>query len=482
MAFTVNLYNHTKRENSTLRPSSSPGATYSCVVRTGTGILNPTIELDIGLVTSPASFNYAYIQEFQRYYFIEDWRFEDRLWTAIMKVDALATYKTPIGNADLYVLRSSNASDGNIIDSLYPTKTNCTFYQDIKSALWAEYVDYGIFVLGVVSDNPHYGSLNYIACDSTAMAEIVNGLMTDTITQGHGFTDQDASYALQLSLIDPLQYIKSCVYIPVAIGNIPGSAITTVRIFNYDIPVPQGSAKRIGASPAFTKSLSFTIQKHPQTQARGNFVNVTPYTTGELYVPPFGKIPIDTSVTALNTTLTANINIDCPTGRAIMEVKAGDVLINKVESNVGVNVQLSQLARDITTASGAIQSGIGLAAGAHGARAFTAGALEPLLNATGITGKISGIADAASSLGLKVSNVGEGGSYAQLLELPRLDMQFLPIVDDDNAQNGRPLCQMRNVATLGGYMLIQDGDVPIDGTAAEGQTIRNYLEGGFYYE
>ena len=55
-------------------------------------------------------------------------------------------------------------------------------------------------------------------------------------------------------------------------------------------------------------------------------------------------------------------------------------------------------------------------------------------------------------------------------------------VDDDNTHNGRPLCDVRTISTLSGYMLIQDGDVTITGTSAEDSLIRSYLETGFYYE
>ena len=55
-------------------------------------------------------------------------------------------------------------------------------------------------------------------------------------------------------------------------------------------------------------------------------------------------------------------------------------------------------------------------------------------------------------------------------------------VDDDNTHNGRPLCDVRQISSLSGYMIIQDGDVTIAGTATEDSKIRNYLEAGFYYE
>ena len=41
---------------------------------------------------------------------------------------------------------------------------------------------------------------------------------------------------------------------------------------------------------------------------------------------------------------------------------------------------------------------------------------------------------------------------------------------------------MRTIKNLGGYMIIQDGDVALNATSAEDAKVRAYLEGGFYYE
>ena len=270
MAFNVNFYNFTKRENSTKQPDVQ-ATTYACIVRTGTGILSPTIEIEMDLSNDPSLFNYAYIPAFERYYFVEEWVFEKRLWTARLSVDPLATYRSFIGNTDLYVLRAAAEYDGSIIDNLYPTKTGSTFSSDVLTLPWASTIDYGVFILGVVCNNAHYGSLNYYAVGSEDMAGIVRSLMNDVVTSANDFDFDDASQQLQLNLIDPLQYIKSCVYIPVAIGNIPGtSGSGNVIFYNYNIPVRE--YKRLGATPYFEKNLSFTIPKHPQTQSRGNFV------------------------------------------------------------------------------------------------------------------------------------------------------------------------------------------------------------------
>ena len=161
MSFKVDLYTLSKRDNSTKQPTGTP-AEYDCILKDGCSIFTPAIKLDLGLASDPSVYNYAYIPAFGRYYFIEDWFFSDRLWIANMRVDVLATYKTQIGSSSLYVMRAAGANDGDIIDTLYPAKTGCSFASDTKSNPWQA----SCFVIGVVSANAAFGSMKFYALDA----------------------------------------------------------------------------------------------------------------------------------------------------------------------------------------------------------------------------------------------------------------------------------------------------------------------------
>ena len=116
----ITFYSINKKQNSTKRPADS-GVTYDCKLKEECSILTPNIKLDLGLSTAP-SFNYAYISDWGRYYFVKNWTFYNRLWEADLEVDVLGTYKTEIGNSSMYVLRSASNYDTNIIDTYYPAK------------------------------------------------------------------------------------------------------------------------------------------------------------------------------------------------------------------------------------------------------------------------------------------------------------------------------------------------------------------------
>ena len=467
MSFKVDLYTLSKRDNSTKRPTGSP-AEYDCILKDGCSILNPAIKLDLGLSADPSQYNYAYIPAFGRYYFIEDWFFNERLWTAHLVVDVLATYKTQIGSSSLYVLRAAGAHNGDIIDTLYPAKTGCSFASDTKTNPWTTN---HCFVVGVVSENASMGSLKYYVLGSGQMAVMCQNLMDaeHIITEDNKFLPTELSLGLQLSLVDPIQYVKTCVMLPVAYTEmVDYGTAEQVKVFNFEPGTILGIV--IEPNTRVSKSYSFTIPKHPDTVARGNYVNSSPFTNLTLTIPPWGAIDIDTSVTCNASTLYVNVDLDPITGKAILVVKANNIILNRLEAQVGVPISLSSVTRDYI-------GGVTSALGAVG------GAISGFMgNIGGFLGAASGVGNAVESLMPRAQTIGSTGSFVSNRGEFRLDGQFFRPVADDNTHNGRPLCQVKQLNTLSGYMLIQDGDVTIAGTASEDSKIRNYLETGFYYE
>lgn len=476
MAIRVQFYTLKKYENSTKLPTSSdPHAYYDCIIKDSTSIFYPTIKLNKGAENSSApTFNYCYISDFGRYYFITDWSWDNGIWIASLKVDVLATYKTDIGNSSLYALRAANSYDGSIVDQLYPAKAGCSFAtESLSGGRPFGNVMQGCFVMGIVSKDPDFGSVKYIALSRTNMQAFIAQLLDDAILTGNGFNAADASLALQKSLIDPLQYIKSCVYIPYPPASLTDSldVISSFDIWDWNIPLAGYEVKYAQPYNAYTGSID--IPKHPQTSSRGKYVNQAPYTTLALQAPPFGLIDLDTTALVDATSLSIGCYVDLPTGLGILTLSNGSIILNRIEAQLGVPVQLSQVLHDyagaITGAVGAIGSAVG-------------GAMSGNI-AGAVTGFVNGaIGSAIAAKYPTAQSLGSGGSYAQLTGNWNIYAQFFSMVDDDITHNGRPCCEMVTPANIGGYMLIQDGDVSISGTHEEAQEIKRYLETGFFYE
>lgn len=467
MGFTVRLYTLKKRDNSTKQPTGN-GAEFSCILKSGSGIMRPTISLDLGKTSDPSLYNYAYIPAFDRYYFIEEWYFDRALWTASMKIDVLATYKTDIGTANLYVMRCASEHDGNIIDTLYPAKSGCSFASDVKTNPWTSAETY---VIGVVSQDARCGSLIHYAMGRASFTAICQWLLSDVVTTTNGFKIEDCSLELQRSLVEPLQFIKSCVLLPVSINDTISSVSPNPHVVVYGWETPEGG-KVLDENTAIVKTFTFNIQKHPDTSSRGNYVNSAPFTSITLTVPPFGVFDIDTSATCNASTLTATIRLDQITGKGTLTVECNGIVLNRIEAQIGIPISLSSVTRDYL---GAV-SNVGGAIGGM-AEGFLTGGL-----AGGVVGGLSGIGNAIQSLQARANTIGTTGSYGSLIGDFKLDHQFFRPIADDNTHNGRPLCAKRVINTLSGYIIVQDGDVSINGSSSEDAEIRQYLETGFYYE
>lgn len=474
MSYTVSFYTFTKRSNSTKVPSSGNND-FACNIKNGSGILTPKVELNLGLTSDPSQYNYCHIAAFDRWYYVTEWYFEHGLWTATCKVDVLATYKSQIGSTSMYVLRSSAQKDGSIVDTLYPMKTGCTYQMNYSlnasETPMSPYSATGAYVIGVVSPQGDYGSITYHVLDSTALGTLCSYLINSAVQTDPNFTVADASLALQTALIDPIQYIKSCMWFPFVLTDFDlQAATTTLPIFMWTV---SGCFNSTISGNRIRKQYHINVSKHPSTTARGNYVNTSPYTMLTLDASPFGIIDIDTTVTCNLSKLDLDLTVDPISGKGKLRVNHDGMTMHVLESQIGVPIQLSQVTKDWFGATTSAISAVGNIIGAG-----MSGNIGGM-----VSGVASGIESATRALIPRTQSLGSGGGFIDVYPYYHcLIHQFFTPVDDDNSHNGRPYCQVTTPSSLTGYMLIQDGDVAIPGTKAEADEIRSLLEGGFYYE
>ena len=474
---TVNFYSFSKKSNSTARPSDSPAASFECLLKEPSSILSPRIVIDQSDAWNPADLNYCCIPAFGRYYYCS-WTFARGLWEASCRVDVLATYRDQIGGTTLYIMRSSAASDGSIVDSLYPAKTDCSYAAVTGSSPFFINPDGGWYVIGIAAaDLPNFGSVAYYAVDPANLLNLAMYLNTDFVSPGNGFDTIDATLSLQRSLIDPFQYITSCIWYPFdSLMDSPPVAggLTTINIMG--IACNAAGYYINSGNPIKSGSITMTMPQHPEASWRGNYLNAA-YRKIVAKIPPFGTFEIDPSVAANYSTVYCDYNIDCVSGIAVADIGCGnlgglDHFLTRIETRVGVPIQLTGVYRD--TFGGAASLGGGLM------RSVGAAIMgDPFNTVSGIT---SGITSAVNSMRPVLESVGSTGSFASLYGAPELSVQFIYQVEEDNDHAGRPLCRNRRPADLGGYMLVRDGDVALPGMDTEIEAVKAILESGFYYE
>lgn len=489
--FTIKLFRFSKKENSTAVPDSASASSFSCVLKKDSGIIRPIIELDIGLSTAP-NYNYAFIPAYNRYYWIENWTNINPLWSAELKVDVLASNKSAIGASNLYVLRSSSAYDGDIIDSYYNHKTNSSIEE--YAITRPHDVDPrgtgGSYIIGLISSDVNnlsaylsqYGSIRYIQMDRKNLLKLVDYLTDKNNWTALDFNLTDASVSLQKSLADPLQFIKSCLWLPLPIEA--SLAPTDLDFYGWTIPnmeyLPVSNLTMVKMA-----SVSVNIPKHPATASRGNYVNVSPNTKLWLDIAPYGMIELDTTITANASSITLIEDIDMIDGKGILSIEANGCTIDKYNAQIGVPINLSQVTRDyLGMAKGALASVAGgVEAGLGGVlMSLTGGMMGADSIVGGITGAIGGAVDAYQASFPKSKSLGGGGGFVDLCQQWWLISQFFMQTDDDNDHVGRPLYQNRVINTLSGFIIVKDGSIPLPVTSAEAQEVKDYLERGFYYE
>ena len=472
MALTLTIYQFAKKNNSTAQPpANAQSRQYSGLLIDDTNVVNPMIRLLYVTNTSyPVNYNYAYIQDLGRYYFIDSWKWTAEGWVASMTVDVLATYKTQIGAMNLYIERADNAYDGRIIDTFYPARTEVA--ANAGRVTWQspfqQSVYNGSFVIGVQSKNGEYGSIAYYALSYTAMRDLCDALLDDSILQG--FSANDASLALQKAIVDPLSFIKSCVFIPMDPSVTGSVGITKVKIWNWE---PNIVGYRLDeANPTKSFSAIITLNDHPQV-SRGVYMNAAPFTKNEIFIPTAGKIELDSTITLNHPFLNLVASFDPRTGEGRVRVYAGTSLqdahyiLGDLSANFGVQIQLSQVTRDYIDTASSTLGVIGDIFSGHWGDAFR--------NA----------GNALKSSAPHPSSTGGQGSLANLFRYIEFQQIFYYALAEDRTHNGRPYCQITTPAAIpnGGYMIAQHAEIEISTALSdEIRMMADYLTGGFFYE
>lgn len=478
----VKLYtNFNKRANSTLQPDFSLGLEENVALKDGTSVEAPVLILQTG---NFQNFTYCYIPTFDRCYYVDDIvSVSSYVWEIHLRLDVLATHRTKIGNYSGYCLRSSKQWDGRIIDTLYPLKaekTNqmVTDKNPLNGASTSAIPDIngGCFVVGIVgtgSGNFNFGSVRYYAFTRDNLNVLVTQLLTNVVTEGNGFSVEDMTLAIQKAIVDPMQFIKSCIWLPVdynSISNvIPGG---TLEVSGYTIRVTNKQLNNNPPSKMFTQQL--TIPAHPYAATRGWYMNTEPFTRAQLFYPPFGLFDLDTTCMVDASTLAISVYLDLITGQGTLRVGAegdGKVLVY-TKAQVGVPINLAQVTNDV----------IGMAAGVGGGVVgMVAGGVSG--NVLGLMGGLStAIGSIVNAMRPSVTTIGGNGCFSDLYGRIALHMQFYTPAEEDLTNKGRPLCAWKKVSDLGGYMEFMDADILINGFAGEQEQVRQYMQNGFFYE
>lgn len=454
----ITLYKFSKRANSTKRPSG--GVKVYGRLNNKCGITSPSVIFSEDF----HSYNYAYIPNFNRFYWVEEWVYSDGVWIAQMTVDVLASYRAEIGGSRQYVTRSSASYDGSIVDALYPAKSQ---YQNVvqSKGVWGDLlVPDPYFVVGIVGSKTsvNTGIVTYYQMNANQFSIFSDMVFGSIDYMGSDF-GSDMTLDYLRTQVNPFQYIVSVKKYPFA--DPYATPTSTIRLgwwsINFNCAIVNTNIS------LHLDKIVIDIPKHPQKQ-RGDYLLYAPYSRYSLYIPYFGTKDIPSEWLADINKLFIRIVTDVTSDTSIVFLMRsdsdGDSSFMQFNGSIGQTVIIGQ------SASNKIGAGMGIIS-----------AVGNLLTGN-FVGAASSISDAVSNMSPTLNTQGENTGFAEASQPAKLICSFIEICDDDNANNGRPLMQVKTISSIPGYIKCENSDIAIQGTDAECTKIKSLMDGGFFYE
>ena len=462
------FYQFAKRTNSTKRPSG--GQDFGIDLKAPCNIIDP--EIKIATQNDPTGYNYCYLPTFSRYYWVKNWTYSDGLWNASLTVDTLASYRDQIGYSTEYVVRSSAKFDGTISDGLYPATAEVRSVTSAFQGGFSETISGGFFVIGFIAKAANsIGAITYVVMTPGNAKKLSAKLLTDVSYLS--IDNAEISDSLTKVLFNPYQYIVSCNYFPFDVAELAAHLplVSNVDVGWWSLDIP---CWILGAdNNNLTKSVSVGIPKHPQAASRGGYCNASPYTDYTIFLQPFGVIPLDASKLWGAATLSIQYTVDLFTGDSILRMFTDtNQLVHETTAKLGVPIQLSNITFDVPSGGGLLQTGIAAAFGGLQA-ALTGGSFSDVGN---------GILNAAQATNADVASKGATGSTIAFDSVPYMVARFKILVDDNNVDHGRPLCQKVQLFSIPGFIMVDDPDIALPATAAEIDSVKSYMKNGFFLE
>lgn len=362
MAIIINLYKTSKKVNSTYQPETADKS-YSCVFKAPTTILAPDVEI----VTdeNPTGYNYAYIPEFSRRYWVANWTsVTTNVWVATLKVDVLGSYKSKIGALTQYIVRAAAYSGGaeikdtGAIDTTYPVLSSKPSYvygasnnNPFDTTYFYSDASYagGTYIVGITSPDGQTGGVSYVGMDYTFFKSFCSKLLTD-FSSWNSVTE--ITEELAENLINPFSYIVSCIWLPLPMSVLGLSRSKSITIYfgYWNFTVSSNGYAGFLSVPGvtltpYTMNGNFSIPRHPQYSSGGAryWLNLEPFAQYTLVFYPFGVVSIPPAKLAHYDKLYYKISMDIITGMAQMRLYVNDesTPIDVIDAQVGVNVALS---------------------------------------------------------------------------------------------------------------------------------------------
>lgn len=452
-----------KRKNSTKQPTG--GTTVNVTLKEPCGISSPSF------VSASIPESVKYIEAWGRYYFVSEVTHDGPEIIISCTPDVLATYKSNIGALSADVEYTSSSTNILIND---PRNKPTEQIDESLSAIF-DLTSYNFtlspstFIVGTVTDS----GLRYCIMTESELQTVCNTIYTTDFIQSFNNV-----------IYDMKNIIVSCIAIPynptktVLVG---GLAVDAISLLN---PAYYVSTRLVhvlqGVTCTFTMPDPSGIDIH-------SYLDHAPYTTGALYLPYVGVVPLDIDIFAENEQFICDMYLDICTGDMVYRISKttgdyvatyqGNCATQIPISGTSLNNPMGALASGISAIGGIAQAAAGIASGnaalvgsgALGVAGAAMGAAQSLSLHTQVNGCIS------SAVGCMVGSVGKVMIFKRRPSELNITTGFKYI-------SGLPYFKAATISTLSGYVKCNGASVNISGFDSDRDAVNAYLNSGFYYE
>lgn len=447
-----------KRINSTKQPTG--GTTIDVALKTPCSVMTPTFRI------SGFNLSWDYIAWGSRYYYVDDITIETNdIALYHCKLDTMATFRSDILSSSQLVTRNANTYQPYLADNKYPALNGVTTDSTLISSWNAGINATGTYVVGVVNEDANGGVQYYtFGAGGSRFANLMSYLFGESWLDGD---IEEIPVSIQKELINPFQYIVSCMWFPLAIAGDNG----LVKFGYWTSDVQAGKLSESGRTIVMESTA--TLPRHPQQTTHGIGMNGAPFSQFTLDCWCFGQIPLDPQAFVSNNAVGLRIMVDAFTGAATLTVtNSGGDIIAKVSNQFGVPIQLSQITQQIVNP---VASALG------GGLSFIGGLVSG--NVVGaVLGASSGVLSAVESSFPQMQTSGAVGSKIAYQSTPRITAKFYRLPTLAPSKVGRPLMEERTLSSLSGFTVCENVDLNTNASPDEKAEIISYMSTGFFIE
>ena len=489
---TVNFYDFSKRVNSTKQPTGAVLASPDCKLKANCSEHDPVLIL----ATNSFSYNYAYISDWGKYYFVKDVvSLANGLVEYYLTEDVLATYKTAIGNTTAHVAYSSYTYNDYMIDPRLQVSTKKEQYWTTATTSTLGLVNVfelttgygqGGYIMSVFTDNAGYSSCGF------ATSYLLSQAGMDKARSWFGDVHQHLQQYLNGT---QLSAVMGCIWVPYDIetGYLTSKSYMQIadRISSSEsVTFNAGELYTIDDFPTSIRDFEVDLHLAHADNLSHDFRDCEPYTTGTIFLPGVGSIDLCMGDWMYQSKIKVRVLIELVTGNIMYLLKdSNDHIVQTATCNVSAQCPLGQM----TMNSSGVMQGIGATiggavslAGSIAATVASHGATAPMVAASAAS-LIGGAASTALSYNQHAASV-TGGTGSRLSKwCPSIRHNESVCTTESinatyNGVRGAPADYTGLLSGIPGFIQCEGASVSCNGNIQEKIEINNFLNSGFYYE